>query len=195
MTSLTSGLAGIVLAGGRGTRLGGRDKPAITLAGRSLLDRTLDAAADADPLIVVGPSRPVSRKVRWTLEDPAGGGPVAALAAGLESLTERAELVAVLAADHPWLTGAALRRLVRRLRAEDNAGGAVLVDDGERPQWLLGVWDTDALRRVVPRDAAGRALGGVLARADPLRVPAAAAEASDVDTPEELDRALRDFEG
>ncbi|WP_017974921.1 molybdenum cofactor guanylyltransferase [Actinopolyspora halophila] len=195
MTSQTSGLAGIVLAGGHGTRLGGRDKPAITLAGRSLLDRTLDAVADADPLIVVGPSRPVSRKVRWTLEEPAGGGPVAALAAGLDSLTEPTELVVVLAADHPWLTGATLRRLVRRLRADGNAGGAVLVDGPGRPQWLLGVWATDVLRRAVPRDAAGRALGGVLAGAEPLHVSAVAAETSDVDTPEELSRALRDFEG
>ncbi|MFZ2514092.1 MAG: NTP transferase domain-containing protein, partial [Candidatus Lutibacillus vidarii] len=37
----------IVLAGGRGSRLGGVDKGAVPVAGRALLDRVLDAVSGA----------------------------------------------------------------------------------------------------------------------------------------------------
>jgi GTP:adenosylcobinamide-phosphate guanylyltransferase len=44
----------IVLAGGRGTRLGGRDKAAVEVAGRSLLERALSAVAGAATVVVFG---------------------------------------------------------------------------------------------------------------------------------------------
>ncbi|PRW63738.1 molybdenum cofactor guanylyltransferase [Actinopolyspora mortivallis] len=189
MGASRAGFAGIVLAGGRATRLGGRDKPGLVLWGRSLLDRTLDAVAGADPVVVVGPSRPVSREVRWTREHPVGGGPVAALAAGLEALTERVELIAVLAADHPWLTDRTLARLRRCLRAEAGAAGAVLVDDDGARQWLVGVWRARELRAAVPVRPEGHALRRVLSPLSPVPVPARWAEVTDVDTPEDLARA------
>ncbi len=85
----------IVLAGGRGSRLGGALKPAVEVAGRALLSRVLDARALAEQAVVVGPSaarlaaidehgRAVS--VIWALENPPFGGPVAGLAAGLAAL-------------------------------------------------------------------------------------------------------------
>ena len=47
----------MILAGGGATRLGGRDKPALPIAGVSMLDRVLAALAGADARIVVGPPR------------------------------------------------------------------------------------------------------------------------------------------
>ncbi|MER5393911.1 NTP transferase domain-containing protein, partial [Saccharopolyspora sp. NPDC002686] len=44
--------AAVVLAGGRARRLGGVDKVLLPVGGRTLLDRTLDAVAEADPLVV-----------------------------------------------------------------------------------------------------------------------------------------------
>ncbi|SDP93800.1 Molybdopterin-guanine dinucleotide biosynthesis protein A [Actinopolyspora xinjiangensis] len=189
----TSGFAGIVLAGGAGSRLGGRDKPAIRLAGRSLLDRTLEAASEAESLVVVGPRRPTTRPVRWTREQPEGSGPVAALSAGLAALPSVASLVAVLAADHPWLSRDTLRRLLEACRAVPDSGGAMLVDPGDRPQWLVGVWWVEPLRGAVPARPQNVALRDVLNRLRPLRVPAAPGEASDVDTPQDLRRALREM--
>jgi molybdopterin-guanine dinucleotide biosynthesis protein A len=52
---------GVVLAGGAGRRLGGRHKPGITVAGRTLLDHVLDAVAAADRVVVVGPRQPTGR--------------------------------------------------------------------------------------------------------------------------------------
>ncbi|WP_157663013.1 molybdenum cofactor guanylyltransferase, partial [Prescottella equi] len=49
--------AAIVLAGGRATRMGGIDKPGLVVAGRRMLDTALDAVADCDRVVVVGPRR------------------------------------------------------------------------------------------------------------------------------------------
>src|SRR3954469_15553631 len=76
------GFAAVVLAGGAARRMGGADKPALPVAGQSMLIRVLAAVHDADPRVVVGlvpPDLPV--QVHSTREDPPGGGPVAAAAA------------------------------------------------------------------------------------------------------------------
>ncbi|MEE4545309.1 NTP transferase domain-containing protein [Streptomyces sp. V4-01] len=83
---MTRSYDAVVLAGGAARRLGGADKPALPVGGRMLLDRVLAACPGARATVVVGPRRPTSRPVRWTREDPAGGGPLPALAAGLAAL-------------------------------------------------------------------------------------------------------------
>jgi molybdopterin-guanine dinucleotide biosynthesis protein A len=173
--------AAVLLAGGGGRRMGGVHKPALVVAGSTLLDRCLTAVADASPVVVVGPSTETTRPVQWTREDPPGGGPVAGLAAGLKLVD--AELVAVLATDLVGVTAAT----VARLRAAVTADGAVL-DDGHR-QWLIGVWRADALRRVLPEDPAGASLRSVLGALDYAPVAAEPGETVDVDTPADLARA------
>jgi molybdopterin-guanine dinucleotide biosynthesis protein A len=141
-----AGYAAIVLAGGRGRRIGGRDKPALPVGGRSMLRRVLDAVAGANPRVIVGPARPdVPAGVVQVREHPPGGGPVAALAAGLAAVPS-AELVALLAADLPFLTRADVEVLYRAAAAGDH-DGVVLVDAAGRRQWLCGVYRVAALRR------------------------------------------------
>lgn len=140
----------IVLAGGSARRLGGADKPALEVAGRSLLDRVLDACAGATTTVVVGPPRATTRDVVWCREDPPGGGPVPALAAGLQHVT--AERVVLLAADLPFLTTEVVDLLVARAPA--------VLSDGAREQWLCGAWETVALRHSL--DGAGPRLGTLL---------------------------------
>jgi molybdopterin-guanine dinucleotide biosynthesis protein A len=91
----------IVLAGGRGSRLGHVDKPGLTVGDATLLDRVLAAVSDAERTIVVGPRRATSRPVIWCRESPAGGGPVAAVAAGCAHAS--AETVLLVACDLPWI--------------------------------------------------------------------------------------------
>ncbi|GAA3358570.1 molybdenum cofactor guanylyltransferase [Saccharopolyspora gregorii] len=168
--------AAVVLAGGSSRRLGGVDKLALSTGGRTLLAHTALAVRDADPVVVVGPRRPVPVPVRWAREDPPGSGPLAGLHAGLEEVPFERGLVAVLAADHPGLSAGT----VARLRAAAAESGAV--------QWLLGVWPVDVLRAAMPeqvRDRPVRALFGAL---HPAHVPAVGAEAADVDTPQDLHR-------
>ena len=87
-------------------------------------------------------------------EEPPGGGPVAALAAGLAVLGETAALdeaaapaeTAVLAADLPFLTGEAVLRLRHELARQSTVDGVVYVDGAGRYQTLCGVWRTEALQ-------------------------------------------------
>lgn len=174
-------LAAVVLAGGAGRRLGGVDKARVEVRGRTLLQRTLVAVGEASPIVVVGPPRETDRPVRWTRESPAGGGPLAAIDAGLRAIPECRGPVAVLAVDHPCVTDEMVRRLLAAVRTEASTCGAVL-DDG-RMQWLLGVWQSAALRAVMPEQVSGRSVRAVLAELRPVRIPAKGAEASDVDTP------------
>jgi molybdopterin-guanine dinucleotide biosynthesis protein A len=179
--------AAVILAGGAGRRLGGPGKPLLPVRGRAMLDRVLDAVADAAQRIVVGPgSLPVPAGVRVVTEEPPGGGPVAALAAGLSLVT--APLTALLAADLPLLTNAAVKTLLQEARQD----GALYVDQDGRRQFLCGAWRTEALRNALPAEPAGAALKHVLAG---LRVTEVAAAGTgpppwyDCDEPGDLRRA------
>jgi molybdopterin-guanine dinucleotide biosynthesis protein A len=141
----------VLLAGGSARRLGGADKPGLEVGGATLLDRVLAAVDGAERVVVVGPERAVARPVRWTREQPPGGGPAAAVAAGLAEVT--APSVLVLAADLPLLDRAAVDRLRRSAAGRD---GALLVDDAGRRQLLAGCWATAALRSAVDRLRAER---------------------------------------
>ncbi len=182
----------VVLAGGRAARMGGVAKPALTVAGRSLLARTVAAArgAGASRVIVAGPAVAGVDDVRWVREVPAFGGPVAGVAAALAEST--APWAMILPADliDP-------ERAVAALTGEiPHADGACLVDDGGRTQWLTAIIRTAALRRRVAelgagvRDAPARALheGWDIA----LR-PTAVAATDDVDTWDHLGEARRRF--
>ena len=109
----------VVLAGGAAERLGRADKPGVRVGGRTLLDRVLAACADAAVTVVVGARRPTARPVVWAREEPPGGGPLAALHAGLRHTT--ADRVVVLSADLPFLDANAVHRLL------------TVLDGGEQP--------------------------------------------------------------
>ncbi|MFJ7064140.1 DUF6457 domain-containing protein [Streptomyces sp. NPDC101115] len=87
---MTTAYDAIVLAGGAARRLGGADKPGVRVGGRPLLDRVLAACRDAGRIVVVAEPRATAHPVEWAREEPPGGGPVAALDAGLRRLTEAA---------------------------------------------------------------------------------------------------------
>lgn len=156
--------AAVILAGGAGRRLGGVDKPALTVGGTSMLSRVLGAVPDASVKVVVGPPRrDLPGPVLQVQEQPPLGGPVAALAAGLSAASAFAEVV-VLAADLPFLTRQAVQTLRSGLAGKPEADGVVLVDQAGRPQSLCGAWRTAALRERLRQldPPAGRALREVL---------------------------------
>ncbi|MFE5920846.1 NTP transferase domain-containing protein [Streptomyces sp. NPDC056468] len=143
----------VVLAGGAARRLGGVDKPGVRVGGRPLLDRVLAACADARTTVVVADPRPTARPVTWAREDPPGGGPVAALDAGLRHTG--AEQVVVLSADLPFLDEGTVRRLLAALRSGD-ADGALLTDADGRDQPLVAAYRAPALRRELAALTQGR---------------------------------------
>ncbi|MER5580802.1 NTP transferase domain-containing protein [Streptomyces asoensis] len=164
----------VVLAGGGARRLGGADKPGVRVGGRALLDRVLGACADARTTVVVAEPRPTARPVRWAREDPPGGGPVAALDAGLRRTA--ADEVLVLSADLPFLAADTVRRLLSTLRA-GRAEGVLLTDADGRDQPLVAAYRSAALRRELAALAAdqgaltGLPLRRLTAGLDLTRVP------------------------
>ncbi|MFE2183193.1 NTP transferase domain-containing protein [Streptomyces sp. NPDC059455] len=151
----------VILAGGAARRLGGVDKPALRVGGRALLDRVLDACRGAGRTVVVGPRRPTARPVRWAREEPPGGGPVAAVDAGIRQTT--APVVLVLSADLPFLTHETVETLLTGLQG---AEGAVLIDPDGREQPLVAAYRAEPLRREIALLATEhRGLGGL-----PLRL-------------------------
>lgn len=180
-------LAGVVLAGGAARRMGGVDKAMLRVGGVPLLRRVITALGDADPVVVVGPRRAGFDDVRWTREDPAGSGPVAALSAGLSVLAADVDIVAVLAADLAGVTSSTITRLCHALHTSSPpADGALLVDEHGRRQWLVGVWRSRALYTAVPADSRNASVRGTLGTSSIVEVPALAGEAHDVDRPDDL---------
>jgi len=182
----------VLLAGGAGTRLGGRHKPAITVAGHTLLDRALAAVRDADRVVVVGPPQPTRRTVRWTREDPPGGGPVAALAAGLAGETDIADEtdVVVLATDLAKITAGTIDRLRAALAKQPDQDGVVLCDHAGRRQWLIGVWRAGSLRAALPAQPQGASLHATLGGLAVATLPEWLGESADIDTLTDLTRLL-----
>lgn len=170
MNASAAPVAAVVLAGGRATRLGGADKPALTIAGRSLLSIAVSAAtsAGARRVVVVGPARQgLMMPAEFTTERPPGGGPVPALRAGLELVTE--PWLLLLAADLPFLRGGHLSVLLTAARKSSSGSGAIFEDEHGQPQWLAGCWQTVRLRTALA-GYQGSSLGGMLGPLRPVRV-------------------------
>ncbi len=178
MTVPPFGADAVVLAGGRGRRLGGADKAMLDIAGRTSLQRVLDALGEVQRIVVVGPERDVTTPVRWTREQPARSGPASALRAGI-ALTS-APVVVVLAADTPLVRGSTVRRLLDAIGTSD---GALLVDGEGRDQPLVG-----AYRRSAVAGRPGSSLRWLLGGLDLNRLPDTEAVSLDVDTAADLAR-------
>lgn len=182
-----SELAAVILSGGTARRLGGVDKSTVEYAGARLLDRSLAAVVDAEPVVVVGPPVPTERPLVFTREDPPLGGPVAGLLAGAAAVREAAggdppEWTAVLAVDMPHVTSGTVARL--RAAARDGVDGVVLVGpDGRRH--LAAVIRSARLAGHPPGH--GRSLRDFLSELGVVDVPAVGQEGRDIDRPEDLE--------
>lgn len=216
--------AAIVLAGGRGSRMGGVDKPTLEVEERSMRASVLLAARSAlgegAPLVLVGePGADVqSVGAVCVREEPPFSGPVAGLARGLAELGRlgsTVEVVLVLGGDMPWLEPRVLGALVYEC-AEAPRKVAGAVDAGGRRQFLCAAWPRAVLARALSHVAGEggslvgasakslyRALGeltpepvqsawldvGTLAGASGLAPELVARSLSDIDSPEQLERA------
>lgn len=178
----------IVVAGGRGSRLGGVVKADLDLGSGRLLAGVLDAARAARTRVVVGDVA-VPDGVLLTREDPPGGGPASGVVAGLRALARPSPWTLLLAVDLPDAPAA-----VAELLAAASAGipavadGLCLLDEGGRLQWLLGLYRTDALARAA--DAVGTGHDVSMRRLlSPLRLEGVRprrADVGDVDTWEDV---------
>jgi molybdenum cofactor guanylyltransferase len=183
----------IVLAGGRSKRFA-PDKLAELVDGRPLLDLTLAAIPADFSVVLVGPPRPTVRPVELVRENPPGGGPAAALVAGLRhALNGPAEALVVLPGDAPR-AGAGALVLLERLNADPATQAVVAVDDSGRVQPLQLALRPSAAAALVeiagPGQGGGESARALLAQLQPsaatCRLPVD--QLLDVDTAEALHR-------
>jgi molybdenum cofactor guanylyltransferase len=150
--------AGVVLAGGRSSRMG-TPKAALEWHGSTLLRRTVGilALATGGPVVVVkarGQDLPELPPGIEVTEDPREGkGPVQGIAAGLTALAGKADAAFVSSTDMPFLHPAFIRRVLRVLQ-EQNADVALPVARGY-PQPLAAAYRTslaETAERLVKED-------------------------------------------
>jgi len=199
------GLVALVLAGGRGSRLGGTAKGGLDVGGRTLLDRALAAVVDAGEVVVVGDPPDAdapARRVRWAVEEPRYGGPVAAIRAGLDALPRPADSpaagaatrVAVLAVDMPHVSAATVRRLLAAVppgAPDDEApDGAVLLGPDGRRQLALVLRRASLAGALPPAtEVTGMPLHRLLGGLHLVEVASEGDEGRDVDTWADLEAA------
>lgn len=175
----------VVLAGGRSTRFGS-DKLQARIDGRRLIDRVLAGLSGDAPLIVVGPpSMSIGMAGAAVVrEEPAFGGPVAAIAAALPLVGTG--LVGIIAADMP-VAARHLPGLVDDLPPDADA--LLPVDPVGRLQVLCGAYRVTALREAITAagDPSGQSMRAVVLRLRVRTVRWPAAWTWDVDTPADLE--------
>lgn len=182
----------VIVAGGRGSRMGNVSKADLQVQGERLLDIVLRATTGARTTVVVGDVA-VPRGVLVTREEPAGTGPAAGVLAGLTAIPDPAPWTLVLACDLPGAPGAVATLQRALATASDEAEGLTLRDEGGELQHLLAFYRTEALRRAYAQwgDPANRSVRGVMAGLALLPVDPEGASVEDLDTPEQLDHWIR----
>ncbi len=117
--------AAIVLAGGRSTRMG-REKATLDWHGSTLLRRAVGLVARCvdGPVVVVRAAGqdlpPLPAGAELTTDDREARGPLQGIAAGLDWLAGRAEIVFVTGVDAPLLHPALVAHVIASLQADDD---------------------------------------------------------------------------
>jgi len=148
---MTDPWVALVLAGGASRRLGGVDKPLLTVGGSTLLERAVTAVdeAGAERVVIVGPARArgVRPGVTFVEESPPGAGPAAAVVAGAR-LVEGDPILLVMAADLPRAGSLVPTVVAAAQRAIDAGRDGAIARAAGRDQYLL-----QAVRRGALLDA------------------------------------------
>jgi molybdenum cofactor guanylyltransferase len=102
-----------ILAGGHATRFDGRDKSALVVGGRTILERQIEVLSEVagDVMIVGGPIRSdLPAGIRQVADNVPGCGPLGGLHAALSAA--RGTATVVLACDMPYVTAPLLNFLL-----------------------------------------------------------------------------------
>ncbi len=131
----TSQVTGVILAGGRGRRMGGGDKGLVELAGRPLIEHVLDGLRPQVGALLININRNHERYAAYgepLVDDTLTGfqGPLAGFAAAMQAV--ESSWILTVPCDGPWLPPDLLSRLSRALQQDD--AELAVAHDGERLQ-------------------------------------------------------------
>lgn len=183
-------LSAVILTGGTSSRFGS-DKSQAMLGERSLIENLLATLPSDIEIVVVGPQmQDASRTVLYTQESPLGGGPVAAIDAGLDLITT--EFVAVIATDMPF-AGLVLHELAKNF--PENEDATIPLDAQRVRQTLCALYRTDSLRRAIttlgsPQGQSMRKLTQLLTVRELDLEPSLEPILLDIDTLQDLEQAI-----
>ncbi len=113
-------VTGVILAGGRASRMGGRDKAFAAVDGEPIAARTIRLFHELFPQVLVATTRPerfLTLEVETTVDHVPGAGPLGGIHAAI--LASRHPHVFVAACDMPGLDADVIRFLVGRIGATD----------------------------------------------------------------------------
>jgi len=173
-------IAAVVLAGGRGERLGGAVKAELKVGGVRLLERVLARVSACRPIVVAhGPHDPAALRLpaeTLAVADlPSSyAGPLAGVAAAIAALPAEVELLVCAAVDSPFLP----EDYVDRLAAGLGTAPAAIASYGGQPYPTSSIW-----RLAQFRDLPERVLAGTAPRS--LKSLAAAAGGVTLEWPED----------
>lgn len=137
---------GIILAGGRATRMGGGDKGMVDLAGRPILSHVVERIDDHVADLAINANGDPTRFAAFGLpvvadSVPENPGPLAGILAGLDwGRAVGASFVVTVAADTPFFPGDLVARLVD---AVTESQPIVLAETPSGRHPTFGLWPTD----------------------------------------------------
>lgn len=128
-------ITGVILAGGRGSRMGGRDKGLLTLDGTPLIERLIERLRPQVDALLISANRNQARYAAYGYPvladaDDAYAGPLAGLAAALAHIDTPYALT--VPCDAPFLPPDYAARMLQAHQAADAA--LTVAGDGQRLQ-------------------------------------------------------------
>ena len=134
---------GVILAGGRGTRMGGRDKAMVSLGGETLLQRAVDRLAPQVSALAVNTNSGLATDLTQLADSVTGhAGPLAGILAALDwAAAMGARHVVTVPVDVPFFPCDLVPRLL--LAGESHPVGLAIAaaEDGLHP--TFGLWPVD----------------------------------------------------
>lgn len=152
-------IAGVILAGGRARRMGGGDKPLITVAGKTLLDRAVERLAPQVGPLLLNANGDAARFASFGLPvraDVIGGygGPLVGILTGLEWAADMGcRWLVTAAGDTPLFPTDLVARLGAAVR--DQAADMAMARSGERVHPVFSLWPVamaPALRQAITQE-------------------------------------------
>ncbi len=136
-------LTGVIIAGGRGSRLGGQDKGFIRLHDRTLIEQIIEQISPQVKRLIINANRNLEQYRQLGLpviEDDLPGfqGPLAGILTALHQVST--DFIITLPCDAPQLTSDYVIRMIKSL-ADSNAEIAV-AHDGQRMQQMYALIPT-----------------------------------------------------
>jgi molybdenum cofactor guanylyltransferase len=167
------GMSGVVLAGGRNSRMGGRDKCTLVVRGKPIIMQIVELLDGLFAEVILVTNHPAAYRalvtgIRVVRDSYSGRGPLAGLQAGLEACSREAAFC--VACDMPYLDADLIRRqaaLFRQLQAERVPAAVLLPRTGSLIEPLHGIYrrDLEPAIRALLEDGEGYSIRRLFERA------------------------------